>query len=107
MTTESVRSPRKKATPAVAASSSRTALRNWRPRIGSARARWVRTAFGPAAASRRAASAALNPEALLPSRARTSSAGNAAASSTGRPARGAAVGAPAVAVTPGGGGRRG
>ena len=79
MITASLPWPRNADATAVTASSTSSGDRNWFISTGSARARCERTALGPIARSRRAASSSGNPPAPLPNRARTSSAGSAAA----------------------------
>jgi hypothetical protein len=82
MITASLAWPRNADNSAVTASSSSSGERSWPRSTGHARARYERTAFGPATRSRRAASSAGRPLAPVPSRARTSSAPSAAACAT-------------------------
>jgi hypothetical protein len=80
MITASLVSPRKADATAVAASRTSNGERSWLASTDSACTRRERTALGPTAASRRAASSSGRPPGPLPSRPRTSSAADAAAS---------------------------
>ena len=71
MITASPRSPAKNDAQAVTASRISSGDRSCRPGTGKARARCERTAFGPSARSRRAASAGVSPARSLPSLAST------------------------------------
>ena len=79
MITASLTWPRNADATAVTASSSNNEERSWPRSTGHARARYERTAFGPATRSRRAASPAGRPPVPVPSRARTSATLNVAA----------------------------
>jgi len=83
MITASLPWPRNADASAVTASSSSSGERSWLRSTGHARARYERTAFGPATRSRRAASPAGRPPVPAPSRARTSSPPSVAAWATG------------------------
>ena len=80
MITASLAWPRNADARAVTASRSSSGDRSWLNSTGHARARYERTAFGPTTRSRRAASPSARPSVPLPSRAKTSEASSAAAS---------------------------
>jgi len=82
MITASLRSPTKNDAQAVTASRISNGDRSCRPSTGKARARCERTAFGPSARSRRAASAAVRPARSLPSLASTAGTASVPAATT-------------------------
>ena len=79
MISASVRSPRNTDATAVTSSKIRNGLRNWLTKTVTARTLWLRSAFGPTRASRRAASALESPSASESRLRSTSPVGSAAA----------------------------